>query len=232
MSNPIIKVKNLSKKINKRDILQDVSFEIEKNSLVSLIGPNGAGKSTLVKILLGFDPEYEGDLEINGIEKIAYIPQINIRDPHPVPLSVREYILVRANSLYNHKKVTESDLEEILNHVGVSADRLDHSFWNLSGGERQRVAIARALLSDPEIMVLDEPLSAVDFSSRKNLYELIRHLQQDHSITVLLVSHDVDSVLPISDRVLCLNKTLHSSCHPCDYSADTFNKAPTIHHKC
>jgi zinc transport system ATP-binding protein len=94
------------------------------------------------------------------------------------------------------------------------------------------VAIARALLGDPTILVLDEPLAAVDYSSRPGLYELIRHLQQDHKMTVLLVSHDIDSVLPLSDQVLCLNKSLHTDCHPSQFVTKGGQGKQTIHHHC
>ena len=229
MNSSLITIENISKSVQGRTILSDVSFTIEKKSLISVIGPNGAGKSTLLKILLGFDTEYTGLVSIHPDERIAYIPQINASDSHPIALSVREYIAVGTSRLYSKKGTYKLDLDQILQHVGVSSSALEQSFWSLSGGERQRVAIARALLTDPTILVLDEPLSAVDYSSRTSLYELLRHLQQDHDITVILVSHDVDSVLPISDRVLCLNQTLHTDCHPCDYSDVSFSR---IHHHC
>lgn len=287
MNNSIITVTNLNKIAHKRVILSSVSFEINKRSLVSLIGPNGAGKSTLIKILLGFDQEYDGEVSISDDETIAYIPQIDPNEPNPTPLSVREYIAIGTTPFYSNqntpvrrislslasikhslyclytsclqslsprtssehvcsdKQVNDFDLETIMKHVGLEVRLLDQSFWNLSGGERQRIAIARALLIDPTVLVLDEPLSAVDYASRGELYELIRHLQQDHHMTVILVSHDIDSVLPISDRILCLNQTLHEDCHstpaqgsqsrsarchPCELDSHSIQKH--IHHHC
>lgn len=228
MSNPIISVKNVSKAVEGRQLLSDITFDIEERSLVSLIGPNGAGKSTLVKIILGLDRQYEGTVIIQPGERVRYIPQISHTDQYQLPLSVHEYLLIGTTSLYNQTK-KKADLTKALEHVGVSADKLRQSYMSLSGGERQRVAIARALLADPTILVLDEPLAAVDYASRSGLYELIRHLQQDHKMTVFLVSHDIDSVLPLSDRVLCLNRSLHTDCHP-----STFDKGSmqSIHHHC
>ncbi len=228
MSKSIITVHNINKIAHNRLILSDVSFSIDTGSLVSIIGPNGAGKSTLVKILLGFDSDYRGTVAIASEEQVAYIPQMQAQDPSPIPLSVREYIAIGTSAWYSGRSASSFNLEKILDHVGVAADRLSQSFWSLSGGERQRIAIARALISNPSILVLDEPLSAVDYASRHDLYELIRHLQQDHSMTVILVSHDIDSVLPISDRVLCLNHTLHEDCHPRDYSGGIRG----VHHHC
>ena len=233
MNKSIITVQQVNKVAHGRVILSDISFDISKRSLISLIGPNGAGKSTLVKILLGYDTKYQGQVTIDEKETVAYIPQIDPRDPNPIPLSVQEYLYIAANAFYSKGKPSTDHLEHMLNHVGVSPDKLGQSFWSLSGGERQRVAIARALIIDPTILILDEPLSAVDYASRQDLYKLIRHLQQDHNMTVLLISHDIDSVLPISDRVLCLNQTLHEDCHPCDYSSTDFTVKPKgVHHHC
>lgn len=231
MSKIAISVRGVSKAVADRPLLVDVTFDITDQSLVSLIGPNGAGKSTLVKIILGLDSQYTGEVSIGSSERVQYIPQLSTSDQYQLPLSVYEYISIGTTPLYsrNQKSV---DFEKTLDHVGVSVEKLHQSFISLSGGERQRVAIARALLSDPTILVLDEPLAAVDYASRGGLYALIRHLQQDHQMTVLLVSHDVESVLPLSDRVLCLNKTLHTDCHPSEFAANNGKSEPAMHHHC
>jgi zinc transport system ATP-binding protein len=230
MSNPVITVNNVSKAVDERPLLVDVSFSIEAGSLVSLIGPNGAGKSTLVKIILGLDSEYQGSVTIEPTERVQYIPQITLSDQYQLPLSVREYLSIGTTPLYSARR-QKVNFEKTLEHVGVACEKLHQPYSSLSGGERQRVAIARALLGEPTILVLDEPLGAVDYASRDGLYELIRHLQQDHKMTVLLVSHDIESVLPLSDRVLCLNKHLHTDCHPSAFM--TKDGSPTtVHHHC
>jgi len=231
MNNPVISVKNVTKVVDGRQLLVDVSFEIASQSLVSLIGPNGAGKSTLIKIILGLDQQYCGSVIIKPKERIQYIPQLVMDDQYQLPMSVYEYISIATNSLYSTNKKSV-DFEKTLNHVGVSVKKLHQSYISLSGGERQRVAIARALLGDPTILVLDEPLAAVDYASRPGLYELIRHLQQDHEMTVLLVSHDIDSILPLSDQVLCLNKSLHTDCHPSKFTTEGGLHNKTINHNC
>jgi len=213
MADSIITVENVSKTVAGRQLLSGVSCAIAPRSLVSLIGPNGAGKTTLVKIILGFDRAYTGAVRVHPGERIGYIPQQPPNDPYQLPLSVREYLAIGSTWLYSRRRVG-STFRDALQHVGVSPEALTQTYQSLSGGERQRVAIARALLAQPTTLVLDEPLAAVDYSSRQGLYELIRHLQQDHAMTVLLVSHDIESVVPLSDRVLCLNRTLHTDCHP------------------
>jgi len=231
MNNSGIKVNNVTKAVAGRRLLDDVSFEVAEQSLVSLIGPNGAGKSTLLKIILGLDTQFEGSIVIGSKERVQYIPQLSMTDEHQLPMSVYEYIAIATNRLYSKNK-QNVDFKQALIHVGVSAEKLYQSYTSLSGGERQRVAIARALLGNPTILVLDEPLAAVDYASRSGLYELIRHLQQDHKMTVLLVSHDIDSVLPLSDQVLCLNTSLHTDCHPSQFVTEGGAGSRTIHHHC
>jgi zinc transport system ATP-binding protein len=231
MNNSVISVNNVTKTVNQRQLLVDVSFTIAERSLVSLIGPNGAGKSTLVKIILGLDTHYDGSVVHRAGERVHYIPQLGMDDQYQLPLSVYEYLSIATNQLYsvNRKRV---DFEKTMAHVGVAIEKLYQSYTSLSGGERQRIAIARALLGDPTILVLDEPLAAVDYASRAGLYELIRHLQKDHAMTVLLVSHDIDSVLPLSDQVLCLNKTLHTDCHPSQFAEKGYQFNQAVHHHC
>jgi zinc transport system ATP-binding protein len=231
MDNTILQVNNVSKAVDQRQLLDDVSFELKERSLVSLIGPNGAGKTTLVKIILGLDSHYEGTVSIRPGERIQYIPQISATDQYQLPLSVKEYLSIGTTPLYSQLK-EKVDYVKALEHVGVSGSKLAQSYTSLSGGERQRVAIARALLSEPTMLILDEPLAAVDYASRNGLYELIRHLQQDHAMTVLLVSHDIESVLPLSDRVLCLNQKLHTDCHPTAFADSCSTLKSTIHHHC
>lgn len=229
MDTSVISVKGVSKAIGDRLLLSDVSFDVAKGSLVSLIGPNGAGKTTLLKIILGVDRHYSGTVSIRAQERVQYIPQMPGSSHQELPMSVREYLAIGATVLYSNTR-RPMRFEEMLEHVGVSPLALNQSFAGLSGGERQRIAIARALLSEPTILILDEPLGAVDYASRQGLYELIRHLQQHHAMTVLMVSHDVESVLPLSDRVLCLNKTLHTDCHPSAFMKRDGTYAAIEHH--
>lgn len=231
MNNTAITAKNISKKVQKKVLLQDVNFTIESGTLTSLIGPNGAGKSTLVKIILGIDTAYDGSIVIDSSERIQYIEQQVIEDHYQLPLSVQEYFSIAIARLYSKKNITP-DYKTTLEHVGMSIDVLKQPLRSLSGGEKQRVAIARALLLEPTILILDEPLAAVDYASRQGLYELIRHLQQDHNMTVLLVSHDVESVIPLSDQILCLDKTLHNQCSPTEFYKQPGTRSQIITHHC
>jgi zinc transport system ATP-binding protein len=231
LANSVITVTDVTKRVANRTLLCDVSFAVTSGELVSLIGPNGAGKTTLIRIILGLDTAFSGMVWLAPSARVHYIPQLSGHSASQLPLSVREYLLVGVTPLYRRLR-SAVDLAAALEHVGVPSDRLEQAFGSLSGGERQRVAIARALLSDPTVLVLDEPLAAVDFASRSGLYELIRHLQQVHHMTVLLVSHDVESVLPLSDRVLCLNVSLHEECHPSTATTSAGEAIPSVHHHC
>lgn len=209
----IITVDTVDKVVGRQVILESVSFSITSGELVALIGPNGAGKSTLINIILGLDTHFTGTVSVRAGERVQYIPQLNMHDNYQLPLSVQEYLAIGTTPLYRRLR-SAVDFGAALAHVGVNPSMLNQSWHGASGGERQRIAIARALLFEPTVLILDEPLAAVDYASRQDLYELIRHLQQDHGITMLLVSHDTDSIIPLSDRVLCLNRTLHTDCHP------------------
>jgi len=181
--------------------------------------------------MLGLDDQYTGTVTVADGQRIHYIPQQIVTHRQQLPLNVHEYLSVGVTPLYSGTRVTR-DFATELGHVGMDSTVLQQPLASLSGGERQRVAIARALLTEPTILVLDEPLAAVDFSSRTGLYELIRHLQKDHGMTVVLVSHDTESVLSISDKVLCLNVSLHSDCHPAQLESAAGTVVQTMHHHC
>lgn len=227
----VITAKKITKTIGTRDLLSEVSFTITKESLVALIGPNGAGKSTLIKIIAGLDTTYSGTVDIAPGETMEYISQQVDNDTFGLPISVYEYLRIGLANRLTRTPVKKQVLIEALEHVGLESNIITQDFSSLSGGERQRAAIARALLSEPTILILDEPLAAVDYGSREDMYQLIRHLQQSHNMTVLLVSHDVQSVIPISDEVLCLNKSIRNGCHPLSFAQDG-DTHDTVHHHC
>lgn len=232
-ADPVISVRNVTKTIGARDILRDVSFSLERASLTALIGPNGAGKTSLVRILLGLDAAHTGQVSVGANERVQYVPQLAARDAAALPVSVAEFLRVGMSRWFLGRRAAATDIAATLTHVGLSREVQHQSVQSLSGGEQQRLAIARSLLAEPSVLVLDEPLASVDYHARHALYELIRHLQQAHGMTVLLVSHDIDSVLPISDRVLCLNQTLHENCHPCDLPVGNHGELRhTVHHTC
>ena len=228
----IIRVRDVRKEHGEQVVLHDVSFDIASKAIVGIIGPNGAGKTTLAKIILGLDTHYSGSVVIKEKLRIAYVPQFNSADIYSLPLSVHEFMHSAANTYYGRaESADKQSMVKTLKHVGLDEHYLAQNFYTLSGGERQRVLIARALLSNPDFIVLDEPLASVDYAARGALYELLKHLNNEHGFTLLLISHDVEGVLAISDSVLCLNKTLFHGCHPNDFVRNGGHGHP-IGHTC
>jgi zinc transport system ATP-binding protein len=182
--------------IGGRPILDRVSLDVRAGEIVTIIGPNGAGKSTLVRAMLGLVPLTSGSIEKRKSLRVGYVPQ---RFPLTanVPLSV-----ARLLSLTLQPK--DAEIDEALAETGI-ADLKHSNVTSLSGGELQRALLARALLRKPEILVLDEPVQAVDFIGEAKLYELIANIRRKHGCGILMVSHDLHMVMAESDHVVCLN---------------------------
>jgi zinc transport system ATP-binding protein len=182
--------------IGKRTILDHVNLDVRAGEIVTIIGPNGAGKSTLVRAMLGLVPLTSGKIDMRQGLRVGYVPQ---RFPLTanVPLSVARLLSLTL-------KATASEIDAVLAETGI-ADLRDASVTSLSGGELQRALLARALLRKPEVLVLDEPVQAVDFIGEARLYELIGAIRKKHGCGILMVSHDLHMVMAESDHVVCLN---------------------------
>ncbi len=221
-NNVALKVNNISKSYGKNIILKDVSFSVFTGDIVGIIGPNGSGKSTLAKIILGFDLDHKGEVVFSDDVRIAYVPQFSNSSKYALPLSVYEFICSTANSYYGSKeRININKIVKTLQHVGLDERYLEQNVYSLSGGERQRVFIARALLNNPNFILLDEPLASVDYMSRNELYALLRHLNQTHNITMMMISHDIDSIVDISDSVFCLDELAIKKYAKKDFKIDT-----------
>jgi zinc transport system ATP-binding protein len=193
---PLITTHKLGLQISNRKILDQVNMTVREREIVTIIGPNGAGKSTLVKVILGLVPQTSGSIEQRANLRVGYVPQ-RFPASHNVPLSVRRLMTLT-------QKVSEDALLKTLDETGI-AHLIDASVSALSGGELQRALLARALLRQPELLVLDEPVQAVDFTGEIKLYELISQIRKSRGCGILMVSHDLHMVMAESDRVICLN---------------------------
>jgi len=195
-STALLSARDATLVIGGRTILDRVNIDVRAGEIVTVIGPNGAGKSTLVKAMLGLQPLTSGRIERQKGLTIGYVPQRFPLTPN-VPLDVHRLLSLTL-------KPTEADMEVALNETGI-AHLKRASVVSLSGGELQRALLARALLRKPDLLVLDEPVQAVDFVGEAKLYELIAGIRARHGCGILMVSHDLHMVMAESDHVICLN---------------------------
>ncbi len=199
-------------------ILNGIDLEVHRGDYVGIIGPNGSGKSTLIKIMLGLLPT-SGQIKLFGQNikdfkdwsKFAYVSQkaTNVDPGFPITVkdvvSMGRYAKKRAFQMLD--KEDGAKVAQALEYVGMSgyADRL---IGNLSGGQQQRVFVARALVGDPEIIVLDEPTIGIDVTTREHFYALLRKLNKEKHLTLILVSHDMDVIEKEATELVCINKSL------------------------
>ncbi|MFP7492300.1 ABC transporter ATP-binding protein [Terribacillus saccharophilus] len=192
-----VQVKGFGRRFGEKQVLQQVDFSVERGEIVSLLGTSGCGKSTVLRALAGLDPEYQGDISIDSDQRVGFIFQ----EPRLLPWKT-----VLANSTFGLKgdrKSNEDKARRYLDLVGLKdAEKLYPR--ELSGGMAQRAAIARALVTEPDILLLDEPFSALDAFTKMQLQELLLKIWEEFGTTIILVTHDIDEALYLSDRVLLL----------------------------
>jgi zinc transport system ATP-binding protein len=187
--------------------LHHFDVEARRGEFIGVVGPNGGGKTTLLRAVLGILPSAYGELHVEG--PVAYVPQDAIHmDPH-MPISVLEFVSLGRldRRFWRRFKATDRDrVRAAMEEVAVW-DLRGRRLSRLSGGQRQRVHIARALCQDAQLLLLDEPATGVDPKSREELYQLLRHLCDDHGLTVVMVSHDTESLAAVADRIVVVDKT-------------------------
>ena len=190
---------------NGRTILDDVDIAVDSGEVVTIVGLNGCGKTTLVRALLGLTRIDAGTVWHRPGLRIGYTPQRARMDPI-MPMTLARYLTLGGR--HDVGRLSRA-LEEVELDAALNAQMAE-----LSGGEFNRVALARALLRDPDILVLDEPLSSVDFAGQVRLYELIETIRERRGCGVLMVSHDLHLVMSTTDRVICLNHHVCCSGRP------------------
>ncbi len=216
----IASLENLDFAFGESLVLKHISLEIEQGTTLGLIGPNGGGKTTLIRLLLGLLRPTRGAIRIAGLsareavrrgDVIGYLPQSQ-RVPSRLPLSVRQVVPLglagKTGVLRGYRRDDLDFADALLDRVGV-ADMADRPIGALSGGELQRVYIARALAPRPRLLVLDEPTTGIDRGGQQRFIEFIQSLKAELGLTMVFVSHDLRAVSSISDRIACLNRTLH-----------------------
>ena len=204
--NILVKLNKVGFKQNNKWLVEGVSLKVEKGKIVTLIGPNGSGKSTTAKIALGIYKNIEGSVE-KFTNKVGYVPQ-KISIDWTLPLRVYDFMLLTED-------IKDETIEEALTLTGVTHLK-NENLGNLSGGEFQRVLIARAISKKPELLVLDEPVQGVDYTGEIALYELIKKISDTLNCGILLISHDLHTVMTATDHVVCLNGHVCCSGTPMD----------------
>ena len=201
-SNTLLSARAISLQYDQRQVLQNISLDINERQIVTLIGPNGAGKTSLVKIVLGLARPTEGSIERRKGIRVGYMPQ-RLHVDQSMPVSVNKFLNLAANA-------RPERIDSALDEVGAGSLK-NSQLHSLSGGELQRVLLARALIQDPQLLVLDEPAQGVDVNGQAELYRLIADIRDRHGCGILLVSHDLHLVMSATDEVICLNQ--HVCCH-------------------
>ena len=200
----VLDVRDLTKTYGELVAVNGISFRVKQGSCFGLLGPNGAGKSTLLRIAAGLDQDFSGALEFNPLLQFGRGTGIGVvfQEPRLMP-----WLTVAQNVSFADGWVADDKwVQQLLHDVGLSghADALPKQ---LSGGQAQRAAIARGLYARPQVLLLDEPFSAVDAFTRMKLQDLLSELAERYEIAVLLVTHDLDEAFYLSDRVLILGGT-------------------------
>ena len=213
--NILVKLDNVGISINDKWLVKGVSLQVEKNKIVTLICPNGSGKSTTAKIALGIYKKIQGKVE-KYTNKVGYVPQ-KISIDWTLPLRVKDFMTL-TESLDNET------ITEALSLTGVIHLK-EKNLSDLSGGEFQRVLLARAISKKPELLVLDEPVQGVDFTGEIALYELIKKICDELNCGILLISHDLHTVMTATDHVVCLNGHVCCSGSPIDVAKNNEYKA-------
>lgn len=196
MSNRLLELSNIGLQRDGKQLLQNISFALQRNEITTLIGPNGAGKSTLVKVVTGLLAPSEGEITRAPKLRFGYVPQRLSLDAS-MPMKVSRFL-----------SLSGSPKAQCQNALGLfSIDHLSKNMMHrLSGGELQRVLLARAVARRPDLLVLDEPTQGVDVNGQTELYRLIASLRDELQCGILMVSHDLHLVMAQTDRVLCLNQ--------------------------
>lgn len=217
----LIEIEKLKFGYNENLILKDVNLSLDKGDFAVISGENGSGKSTLIKLILGGLKKDEGSIRLFGIDiedfknyyKLGYVPQVNDSIKIAFPVTCREYVSLNLYKDFNIfkklKKSNKEDVENIFTSLNIK-NLIDRPFNKLSGGQAQRVMIARALVANPDLLVLDEPTVGIDQKSKDDFLKLLVHLNTNHGISILMITHEmeilgdyVDKIFRLREGVIC-----------------------------
>ena len=210
-SNNIIEIRNITKTFPDKVVLAGVTLNVRKGEFLTILGPSGCGKTTLLRIIAGFNSATSGEIYIAGNEMTGVAPHLR-----PVNTVFQRYALFPNYNVYDNiafglklRKVDKKEIGErvkrALKMVGMT-DYEHRDVQSLSGGQQQRVAIARAIVNRPEVLLLDEPLAALDLKMRKDMQMELKEMHRDLGITFVYVTHDQEEALTLSDTIVVMNE--------------------------
>ena len=207
---PIIRAENLSKKFKQKCVLEDVSFEVMKGEFLSLLGPSGCGKTTILRMLIGIEQPTSGHIYKNNVDITNTPPKdrnigIVFQNYSLFPnMDVFHNISYALHSRKLGKDEIERKVRDIIETVGLE-EHIYKKPKQLSGGQQQRVAIARTLVLNPDIILFDEPMSALDAEIKVVLRQQLKEIQKKLQITMIYVTHDQEEAFALSDRIMVIN---------------------------
>jgi len=207
-------LENICLKLNDQQILKGISLEIKKGEITTLIGPNGGGKTSIARILIGILQPSSGKVFIQKNSKIGYIPQ-KLEIEKTIPLRVIDFLKLNLPSV-DFQKISPA----IIKQAGIE-NILQKSLHQISGGQMQKTLLAKALMSNPNILVLDEPTSNMDISAQAEFYDLLEEIRKKQHCAILLISHDLHIVMQKTNQVICVN---HHIC--CEGNPESINNHP------
>ncbi|EEA84545.1 ABC transporter ATP-binding protein [Peptacetobacter hiranonis] len=205
----MLKLQNIKKSFDGKEVLKDISIEVGDGEIVSILGPSGCGKTTLLNIILGLTNPDSGEINFNG-EDITRVPM----EKRGFNIVFQDYALfpnlnAYQNITYGLKNKpgisTQEEIDDFINLLGLK-EHLNKKIEQLSGGQKQRVALARTLVMKPKILLLDEPLSALDGVIKESIKERIKTIAKEFNLTIIIVTHDPEEALTLSDKVLIINQ--------------------------
>lgn len=203
-----IEIDNLFFSYGEMDVLQKVNLRVQKGEFIGIMGPNGGGKTTLLKLLMGFLKPVRGRVKVEG--KIGYVPQVQ-RTDRDFPITLHELVLLGALSKMTFWGTFPKEIKEranaLIDLLGLEPHK-QKVFGSLSGGLAQRALLARALLSEPDLLLLDEPTANIDAASSTVIFNLLESLKGKK--TILLVTHDLKTIIERVNRVVCVQGEVHS----------------------
>lgn len=229
---PIVELRDVSVRYSNDVLALDgITLDVNDRDLIGLIGPNGAGKSTLLSVILGLIKPTSGSVSLLGSDDLAknlkyvgYVPQkAHAQDPN-FPFTVFETVMLgrtaRKGLLHRLGVMDKQKVIEVMKLFGIYGLK-DRKIGQLSGGQSQRVFVAKAIVSEPKLLLLDEPTSGVDVASKAGFYDLLERLNREMGIAIVLSSHDIGVVTKLANRVVCINRSLFFCGQKSEFSAES-----------